>query len=123
MLNCHNSNVNSAAILKKKTLSTLGTCSENISGSFYLYLFATENEKSKRNLKSWHLLCFVYFPSFLLFLSFRHFFFFVIELKTKNLSFHKFISPFAFLLTIVLKHIFWFCMPNKKGGRLRNDYF
>ena len=105
----------------KKMLSTVGTCSESISGSFYLYLFATEDKKRKGNLKIWHLLCFVYFPSFLLFLSFLHFFF-VIEFK-KNLSFHKFISPFAFLLKIVLKYIFWFCMRNNKGGNLRNDYF
>ena len=102
-------------------LSTVGTCSESISGSFYLYLFATQDKKRNGNLKIWHLLCFVYFPPFLLFLSFLHFFF-VIEFK-KNLSFHKFISPFAFLLKIVLKYIFWFCMRNNKGGNLRNDYF
>ena len=94
-------------------LSTVGTCSESISGSFYLYLFATEDKKRKGNLKIWHLLCFVYFPSFLLFLSFLHFFF-VIEFK-KNLSFHKFISPFAFLLKIVLNISFGFACVTTKG--------
>lgn len=108
-------------LFKKKMLSTVGTCSESISGSFYLYLFATQDKKRKGNLKIWHLLCFVYFPPFL-FSSLFFIFFFVIEFK-KNLSFHKFISPFAFLLKIVLKYIFWFCMRNNKGGNLRNDYF
>lgn len=108
--------------LFKKMLSTIGTCSESISGSFYLYLFATEDEKSKK--KTWKVVtCFVLFISLLSFFPhFSSFFFCHWVKKKKNLSFHKFISQFAFLLKIVLKYIFWFCMPNKKGGKLRNDY-
>lgn len=80
--------------------------------------------KTRKETETWKFgTCFVLFislPSF--FSSLFFIFFFVIEFK-KNLSFHKFISPFAFLLKIVLKYIFWFCMRNNKGGNLRNDYF
>ena len=87
--------------------------------TFICLLLKTRKVKKK----TWKVVtCFVLFislPSF--FSSLFFIFFFVIEFK-KNLSFHKFISQFAFLLKIVLKYIFWFCMPNKKGGKLRNDY-
>lgn len=108
-------------LFQKKILSTVGTCSESISGSFYLYLFATEDEKSKKTWKV--VICFVLFISLPSFFSSLFFIFFLSLSLKKTLSFHKFISQFAFLLKIVLKYIFWFCMPNKKGGRLRNDYF
>ena len=58
---------------KKKILSTVGTCSESISGSFYLYLFATEDEKNKKKLEKLALALFCLFPflpSFPLFSSF-----------------------------------------------------
>ena len=80
--------------------------------------------KTRKEKETWKFgTCFVLFISLLSsFSSLFFIFFFVIEFK-KNLSLHKFISPFAFLLKIVLKYIFWFCMRNNKGGNLRNDYF
>lgn len=86
-----------------------------------LFICYSRQEK-KRKLENLALALFCLFPSLPSFPLFSSFFFFVIEFK-KNLSFHKFISPFAFLLKIVLKYIFWFCMRNNKGGNLRNDYF
>ena len=80
--------------------------------------------KTRKEKETWKFgTCFVLFISLPSFFSSLFFIcFFVIEFK-KNLSFHKFISQFAFLLKIVLKYIFWFCMRNNKGGNLRNDYF
>ena len=70
-------------LFKKKCQALLVHAVKAYPEALTFFFFATEDEKSKKNLKSWHLLCFVYFPSFLLFLSFLHFFF-VIELKNKK---------------------------------------
>ena len=87
--------------------------------TFICLLLKTRKVKKLEKLPFALFCLFPFLPSFPLFSSF---FFLSLSLK-KTLSFHKFISQFAFLLKIVLKYIFWFCMPNKKGGRLRNDYF
>ena len=85
-----------------------------------LFICYSRQEK-KRKLENLALALFCLFPSLPSFPLFSSFFF--CHWVKKNLSFHKFISPFAFLLKIVLKYIFWFCMRNNKGGNLRNDYF